>query len=124
VTYVLSGLFALVIAAVVFMLVTHAIHWLARQFGGSGDVDRLGMLLGAIHAPAAILDSLLEGVFPGWPGLVIRILITAFQVVLLSIAIKAAEDLNWGRAIGVSAILVFVAGMILAAVVGCFSLTF
>jgi hypothetical protein len=101
--YIIGGVIAIFVTAILFQISVAIINWLAQKLGGSGEADALGFLIGAILAPGQIADSLLE-LLPILPGLVLRLGLILFQAGLIVLALRATKTLSWARAIGVIAI--------------------
>ena len=122
VMYVVSAVIAVILAAIFFSVSVNIIGWFSEKLGGSSDRQSLGFLLGAIWAPSAILDSVVESIFLPAMGLPIRGLLILYGALLLVTSLRAANGLSWGKALVVLGILVAVMIFIVALFMACASL--
>jgi hypothetical protein len=116
--YSLIGVFfaALIGAPIGMGIATSLIHWLATKMGGDGIVEKFGFLLGAIVAPAYLIDSAIEGITGNnFIGLGLRMALSIYQAFLLFTVLKANYKLTKGKALGV--ILVLAVAFVI--IVGC-----
>ena len=99
-------------------------NWTARLFGGVGNFDQLAYTLAAVTVPAAIISGALN-MFSGVPVLgflvgTIGFGISIYILYLEVLAVKAVHGVSTGKALGA----IFLPGLAIAFVVGCFVLAF
>ncbi|NOY99823.1 MAG: hypothetical protein GXP40_11605 [Chloroflexi bacterium] len=96
--------FAAGFAVLVFMVVVGIIQWIAKLFGGTGSYDKLAYTFSAIMSPAALVSTgfTLLSVIPvvGFCFSLFSMAFGVYVLVLEVMAVKAVNDLDWGKAAG------------------------
>lgn len=114
VLWIMSGFLGIVFSIIIFQVGVHTVNWLAQRLGGINNTEQMGFLMGAIGAPASIVDTLIEGLLSPTLGLVLRGILLLIEIILVVILLRAAHQLSWWRAIAVVGII----GIVLVAVMG------
>ena len=122
IVYMLLGVLgaAFIGAPIGMSIASSLIHWIATKMGGEGVAEKFGFLLGAIVAPAYLIDSAIEGIVGNnIIGLGLRFAFPFYQAFLLVIALKAAyNNLSTMKAVGVVALLALMSALIVGCLVG------
>lgn len=124
ITIVCGAPIAAVISVVMFALVTGIVQFLAKSFGGRGTFDQLAYTFAAITTPFALISGILTllsaipfvGLCFGLISLVAGLYVLFLQV----LAVKAVNQLDWGRAAGAYFLPIVVLCCCLAAVAAGF----
>jgi len=87
-----------------FAIFTALIQWIAKLFGGKGTNDQLAYVFAAITVPYSILSGIfiLLSAIP-FVGICFRLILGLaglYILVLEIMAVKATNQLDWGRAAG------------------------
>lgn len=93
-----SGLIAIILTPIFFLIGTGILHWIALLLGGSGQFGRFAYLMAAIQAPIAILNAV-AGFIPVLGGC-LSLAMNIYSIVLTFFALKTEHILSDGRAIG------------------------
>ena len=96
--YAISGFLAVGFASLIFPAVAYIVDWFAQRVGGIANADKLGFLMGAIWAPAGIVDTVSEGFLPPLIGQVLRFVVVLIEALLMITSLRSANELSWGRA--------------------------
>jgi len=114
VMYAISGFFAIAFSAIFFSITIKIIDWLAQKMGGTTNAERLGFLTGAIWTPGGIIETVIEGLSPIAIGLTLRLIIFSIEAVLLTIGLRAANQLNLWKAI----VVIIILGILILVIAG------
>jgi len=93
-----------IIGTLFFAIFTALIQWIAKLFGGKGTNDQLAYVFAAITVPYSILSGIfiLLSAIP-FVGICFRLILGLaglYILVLEIMAVKATNQLDWGRAAG------------------------
>jgi len=95
---------AAAVYTLIFAILTALTQWIAKMFGGSGNNDQIAYVFAAIGVPYTLISGvfILLSAIP-YVGFCFRIILglAGFYILFLEItAVKAINQLDWGRAAG------------------------